>query len=184
MRLFVATTLKRRKGMTLLELVMVVAIILILVLIAMINYNVLLKRARTAEAYEYFSWTAYYLEMYKTDWGAYPVVVGGESFGKNTDSPVPKSTIAIELSGVGTTAPYKNIRLNKTLTGYNGGIEYAQAITIASFYNPFHITEDLFYVSNANGSDWVLYLNLSNGKVLYRTFAQANLVEADAPPTP
>jgi hypothetical protein len=49
------------------------------------------------------------LEIYKIDWGVYPVVEAGEFFGKNTDSPKLTPTLSIELTGSGTDTSYVNI---------------------------------------------------------------------------
>ncbi len=175
---------KNRKGFTLFELVIVATIIIILTSIAIYNYITITRRAKLARTYEEFSYIAYYLELYKIDWGGYPVIPAGEPFGKNTDGATLTSTIAIELTGSGTSSPYVNIPENKTLTGEAGGISYAPVGVITSLYNSFMPSQDYFYKSDSTGSNWVLYLNLSNGKVLYRTVTQINLVEADSPPEP
>lgn len=175
---------KDRKGFTLFELVIVATIIIILTSIAIYNYITITRRAKLARTYEEFSYIAYYLELYKIDWGGYPVVHAGEPFGKITDGSALTSKLAIELTGSGNSAPYVNISENKTLTGEAGGVPYAPIGVITSLYNSFIPTQDYFYKSNSTGSNWVLYLNLSNGKVLYRTVMQINLTEADSPPKP
>ncbi len=175
---------RNRKGFTLFELMIVAAIIIILTSIAVYNYITLTRRTKLARTYEELSYIAYYLELYKIDWGAYPVVSEGEPFGKNTDSESLTSTLAIELTGSGTSSPYVNIPDKKTLTGEEGGIPYAPKGVILSLYNSFVPSQDYFYKSDSTGSNWILYLNLSNGKVLYRTVTQINLIEADSPPEP
>lgn len=175
---------KKRKGFTLFELVIIATIIIILTSIGIYNYITLTNRAKLARTYEDLSYIAYYLELYKIDWGGYPVVPAGDPFGKNTDGTTLTSTLAIELTGSGASPPRVNIPDNKTLTGEAGGIPYAPVRVITSLYNSFIPTQDYFYKSDSTGSNWVLYLNLSNGKVLYRTITQINLVEADSPPEP
>jgi len=175
---------RMRKGFTLFELVIITVIIIILTSIAVYNYINLTSRAKLARTYEDFAYVAYYLELYKIDWGGYPVIPSAESFGKNTDTPVLKSTLAIELTGSGSTSPYVNIPGNKTLTGEAGGIPYLPEGIFTSLYNTFDAGEDYFYISDSTGSNWVLYLNLPNRKVLYRTLTQINVVEVDTLPTP
>ena len=175
---------KNRKGFTLFELVIVIVIILILASIAIPNYLHLKYRANEARAYQDLAFIAYLLEIYKIDWGAYPVVEAGEFFGKNTDGSELKSTLSIELTGSGTGAPYVNIPGKKTLTGHLGPIEYFERGKIISLYNPFNPSQDYHYQSDSTGSEWVLYLSISNGKVLYRTVTITNLVEAPEPPIP
>lgn len=179
-----AKRFKNRKGYTLFELVIVAVIIIILSAIAIPNYFHLKYKASEARAYEDFSFIGYLLEIYKIDWGAYPVVVGGEYFGKNTDGSELKSTLSIELTGSGTGAPYVNIPGKKTLTGHEGSIEYFEASRIISLYNPFNPSQDYHYQSDSTGSEWVLSLSISNGKVLYRTVTITNLIEAPSAPIP
>lgn len=177
-------TLKQRKGFTLFELMIIVVIIIILTAIAIPNYLNMRKKAYEARAYEDLAFVAYLLEMFKIDWGAYPVVPAGEYFGKNTDSNALISTLAIELTGSGIAPPYVNIKDNKTLTGHDGGIDYCGVGKFTSLYNPFNSESDYHYRSDPTGSNWVLSLKLPNGKVLYRTFTILNLIEADAEPMP
>jgi prepilin-type N-terminal cleavage/methylation domain-containing protein len=175
---------KNRKGFTLFELVIVIVIILILASIAIPNYLHLKYRANEARAYQDLAFIAYLLEIYKIDWGGYPVVASGEYFGKNTDSSELKSTLSIELTGSGTGVPYVNIPGKKTLTGHDGGVQYFERGKIVSLYNPFNPSSDYHYQSDSTGSEWVLYLSISNGKVLYRTVTITNLIEAPEPPIP
>ena len=179
-----AKRFKNRKGYTLFELMIVAIIIIILSAIAIPNYLHLKYKASEARAYEDFSFIGYLLEIYKIDWGAYPVVEAGEFFGKNADGSELKSTLSIELTGSGKSAPYVNIPGKKTLTGHLGPIEYFEASRIVSLYNPFNPSQDYHYQSDSTGSEWVLYLSIGNGKVLYRTVTQVNLTEAPEPPVP
>ena len=175
---------KKRKGYTLFELVIVAAIIIILSAIAIPNYLHLKYRASEARAYQDLAFMAYLLEIYKIDWGAYPVVDAGEYFGKNTDGGAITSTLATELTGSGTGAPYVNIPGKKTLTGNPAPVEYFEASRIVSLYNPFSPLSDYHYQSDSTGSDWVLSLSISAGRVLYRTVTITNLIEAPAAPIP
>jgi len=112
------------------------------------------------------------------------VVASGEYFGKNTDSPTINSVLAIEITGTGIAPPYVNIPGKKTLTGHLGPIEYFERGKIISLYNPFNPSSDYHYQSDSTGSNWVLSLSISNGKVLYRMVTQVNLIEAPEPPIP
>jgi len=69
---FMKMEVNMRKGFTLIELMIVIAIIIILTSIAVYNYIVLTRRARLARAYEDLSVVAYYLEMFRIDWGGLP----------------------------------------------------------------------------------------------------------------
>ena len=177
-------TFKHRKGFTLFELMIVATIIIILSAIAIPNYLHLKYRASEARAYQDLAFMAYLLEIYKIDWGAYPVVDAGEYFGKNTDGNTLTSTLAIEFTGSGTGPPYVNVKGSKTLTRHEGGIDYCEAGKFTSLYNPFNPTTDYHYRSDSTGSDWVLSLSVSAGKVLYRTVTITNLIEAPAAPIP
>jgi len=116
--------------------------------------------------------------------GAYPVSLEATPFGKNTDSQNPVSVVAIELSGKGTAPPFVNIPQKETLAGEQGGIVYAPLSYITTLYNPFIPTRDYTYKSDSTGSKWVLYLELSNSKFLYRTVTQVNLLETSTIPEP
>jgi prepilin-type N-terminal cleavage/methylation domain-containing protein len=175
---------RHRKGFTLFELVIVIVIVLILASIAVPNYIRLKYKANEARAYQDLAFIAYLLEIYKVDWGAYPAVAIGEYFGKNTDGQTLKSVLAFEFTGIGTVAPYVNIKGKKTLTGHDGGIEYFEPGKLIELYNPFDPSCDYHYQSDAIGSNWVLSLTILSGHVLYRTVTQTNLIEAPNIPSP
>ena len=172
--------MKKRKGFTLIELMIVIAIIIILAAIAIPNYLRMTDRARRSRVAGDFASTATALEAYSVDWGAYVLTaVDGtaEQFGKNHQ----ENLIYYELVGDSDNATV-NIDTNTTLTGEAGGIEYIKAGTLASMYNPFIPTgdnEDLdyYYNSDTTGSKWLLYVYLSDGRVLYRTDATTDLTE-------
>lgn len=63
---------KSRNGFTLIELLVVIAIIILLVSIALPNYLEAMTRAKVAQAKGEMKTLATALEMYKTDFGAYP----------------------------------------------------------------------------------------------------------------
>ncbi|MEM0174103.1 MAG: prepilin-type N-terminal cleavage/methylation domain-containing protein [Sulfolobaceae archaeon] len=181
--MFLGEIMKAKNGFTVFELMIVIAIILILSSISIANYISINNKARLSRAYEDLSQIAYFLELYKIDWGAYPVVPNGETFGKNTDGEILTSKIAVELTGKGD-ENYTNISTRKTHTGLMGGIEYVSPGVIRALYNPFNRSEDYHYRSDSAGSKWILYLELPNKKYLYRTVTQVNLVETAVLPEP
>ena len=174
--------MKKRKGFTLIELMIVIAIIIILAAIAIPNYLRMTDRARRSRVAGDFASTATALEAYSVDWGAYPLTAAAdtaEQFGRtNVATP---TQIYKEIVGVG---GVKNIATNTTLTGEAGGIEYIKAGTVTSMYNPFIPTStvpadlDYHYKSDATGSKWLLYVYIKSATtVLYRTDSKTDLTE-------
>ena len=170
--------MKKRKGFTLIELMIVIAIIIILAAIAILNYLRMTDRARRSRVAGDFTSVATALEAYSVDWGAYPLTaVAGkaEQFGRDHVA----TQIHNEIIGVGGVL---NKSGNTTLTGEDGGIEYIKAGTVAAMYNPFIPTGvdadlDYYYKSNDVGGVWELYVYLSDGRVLFRTDATTDLTE-------
>ena len=191
--------MKKRKGFTLIELMIVIAIIIILAAIAIPNYLRMTDRARRSRVAGDFASLATALEAYSVDWGSYPAIATADNFGKPIDGKVDGmvSKIAIELTGTkGVTFPntdsatYQNASGNTTLTGEDGGIEYFKAGTVASMYNPFVPTDadddsGYYYVSDASGDHWALYVRLDSGTgdYLYRTDTTTDLKQVATAPT-
>jgi prepilin-type N-terminal cleavage/methylation domain-containing protein len=174
--------MKKRKGFTLIELMIVIAIIIILAAIAIPNYLRMTDRARRSRVAGDFTSIATALEAYSVDWGAYPIETP-EEFGKNIDGTTMTSQIGLELSGLGTAAPEINILSGTTLTGEAGGIDYIKAETIQAMYNPFDPTHGYWYVSSPSGNHWVLevqYTTGSNAEVLWRSDASTDLTQIAA----
>lgn len=176
--------MKKRKGFTLIELMIVIAIIIILAAIAIPNYLRMTDRARKARVAGDFASTATALEAYMVDWGHYPYGTV-EPFGKKTDGtatpPVITSHIALELTGQGTDSPEENILTKRSLLGENGGIEYISPTTIQSMYNPFIPANDYYYasVSATDGTYWVLAVQLTNpaANILWRSNVTTDITE-------
>ena len=99
--------MKKRKGFTLIELMIVIAIIIILAAIAIPNYLRMTGRAKIAAIQSDMKSIATALEAYNTDWVQYP--------GDGWDN------LKVELSGTGGTI---NVALRTTVTGENGPISY------------------------------------------------------------
>ena len=167
--------MKKRKGFTLIELMIVIVIIIILAAIAIPNYLRMTDRARRSRVAGDFTALATANEAYLVDWGYYPMgsLITGEEFGKGKTN----SKYVEEITGVGGA---HNISSATTLTGEAGGIEYIKAGAIGSMYNPFNPTAGYFYSCTDTGSHWVLYVVEKAGTTptyLYRTDMITDLTE-------
>ena len=156
----------KRRGFTLIELMVVVAIIIILVSIAIPVYAKLVQRARRARVISDFRTIRDSLEAYKTDWGTYPVTGSqGETFGLHTDYNTPTSTITKELTGNGATL---NTPSNMTATGEAGGIDYfTREWIIRKMYDPFDPNKDYEYYSPDGNSFTLACEYKKNGNTVY-----------------
>ena len=163
--------MKKRKGFTLIELMIVIAIIIILAAIAIPNYLRMTDRARRARVAGDFTSVATALEAFSVDWGSYPNTPGTPStaltgsFGKDVVSSVIEDEITAGATAV------INLTGNTTLTGEDGGIEYIKTGTVNSMYNPFAPNDknDYFYASSPSGTHWILGVQYNSTDVLYKT---------------
>lgn len=182
---------RKRKGFTLIELMIVIAIIIILAAIAIPNYLRMTDRARRSRVAGDFVALATANEAYLVDWGYYPMgtAITDEEFGKGIDPTA--GEYVNEITG-GPGAAH-NISSNTTLTGEDGGIEYIKPATVASMYNPFMPNEGYYYSCTENGKHWVLYVPLEGTtagevttytKFLYRTDLVTDLDESTSTPAP
>ena len=144
----------KRRGFTLIELMVVVAIIIILVSIAIPIFAKLVLRARMARVISDFRTVRESLEAYRTDWGTYPVTGSqGETFGFHTDYNTPTSTITRELTGDGATL---NNSSHYTIAGDPGGIDYfIRETVIRKMIDPLEPDKDYEYYS-PDGSSFEL----------------------------
>jgi prepilin-type N-terminal cleavage/methylation domain-containing protein len=182
----------KRRGFTLIELMVVIAIIIILAAIAIPNYLKMTERAKKSRVAADFGALALALESYKTDWGTYPVTTG--TFGAVADkllvSAGTGSAFGVEIAGknattaASTTLP--NYTAHITATGEAGPIEYMKAGTIVSMTNPFDSTFDYHYIGETN--DWGLFAATTSaadgaaGKYLGRTSTITTLVSRSTVP--
>ncbi len=165
----------KRKGFTLIELMVVIAIIIILAAIAIPNYLQMTERAKRSRVASDMATLATVLETFKTDWGKYPTATALEAVNDNT------TNIFKELSG---TTGVINKAGEYNAVGEEGPIEYIKAGTLTSITNPFMPDEDVSYGS-LNGDNWVLSAQIDTAKWLSRTDGTSTVVEtASAPAIP
>jgi len=164
-----------RRGFSLIELMFVVAIIVILAAVIIPNFTDITDRSKTARVSEDFSNFATALELYRGDWGTFPIA-SATAVKVNDETGV----FFKELTGTGTT----NTASNTTITGFQGGIEYVKAATLENLVSPYKPSENYYYITDANGRAWVLYVKDAKGKYVWRSDSTSALQTQDEPPTP
>jgi prepilin-type N-terminal cleavage/methylation domain-containing protein len=174
--------MKKRKGFTLIELMIVIAIIIILAAIAIPNYLKMTERARRARVAGDFTSLATSLEAYSVDWGAYPNnAFTANISGTRIMKPMPLDTL-IEFELAGVAGAVKNVSTGYTLTGEKGMIDYMKAGTLASMYDPYIPADGYYYLSSPTGIHWLLYAQTATAKWVYRTDMQTDLTETTSVP--
>jgi len=163
----------KRKGFTLIELMVVIAIIIILAAIAIPNYLKMTERAKRSRLASDMATLATVLETFKTDWGEYPNAATAEAVDAATNN------IYEELSGTGTAAINKATAFNAV--GEEGPVEYIKPGTLTSIINPFSATDKVMYGS-ADGDNWVLYAQIDTAIWLSRTDGTSTISETTSVP--
>lgn len=176
----------KRRGFTLIELMVVIAIIIILAAIAIPNYLKMTERAKKSRLQSDMATLATCLETFKTDWGEYPNIDGAPAF-----EAIPDATTNVfgELTGNGAALAEINVAGATNAIGETNGaaapfIEYLKAGTMTSMVNPFSATagDEIQYVSN--GTNWILYVDtkLAGDAFMVRTDSTSTPVMQAAAP--
>src|SRR5450830_791671 len=177
----------KRRGFTLMDLMVFIAIIIILAAIAIPNYLTMTARAKRSRLASDYATLATVLETFKTDWGVYPFATSGENVSLDT------TNVYDELTGTGGATTFvngwgKTNAVGETNPAAGPNIEYVKAGTLTSIKNPFDTTNanPVMYLSTSDGkAGWAIYAVIGTGAGMYlgRTSSTSMAVESASAPT-
>jgi prepilin-type N-terminal cleavage/methylation domain-containing protein len=142
----------KRRGFTLIELMVVIAIIIILAAIAIPNYLSMTARAKRSRVASDFAAIATALETYRTDWNQYPkgaALKTAEQISGTGIAAITGNTFA-ELTG----NALASTNQGTTAAGETAPIQYMTASILKSMINPYsNLQADQYkYTSGSTGA--------------------------------
>lgn len=149
----------KRRGFTLIELMVVIAIIIILAAVAIPNYLNMTERAKKSRVASDFAAVATALESYKTDWGQYPL-----STSDTATEPLTTATSSLVYPQLTGTATADDAKHNRNYTGQvtaagdTGAITYMTTNVLGSMTNPYTSAKPYEY-GGKDGKHWILVVD-------------------------